>query len=82
MDQLTNETRKRSGGDARTPQARLESARREQQIVALRIYDVFYQARLRAQAGDFSQPAIETTVNNGPDHRNGADERDDADNAT
>ena len=47
-----------------------------------RIYDVFYQARLRAQAGDFSQPAIETTVNNGPDHRNGADERDDADNAT
>jgi len=47
-----------------------------------RIYDVFYQARLCAQAGDFSQPAIETTVNNGPDHRNGADERDDADNAT
>jgi len=47
-----------------------------------RIYDVFYQARLRAQAGDFSQPAIETTVNNGPGHRNGADERDDADNAT
>jgi hypothetical protein len=47
-----------------------------------RIYDVFYQARLRAQAGDFSQRAIETTVNNGPDHRNGADERDDADNAT
>jgi predicted ATPase len=41
MDQLTNETRKRSGGDARTPQARLESARREQQIVALRLYFAF-----------------------------------------
>ena len=42
-----------------------------------RIYEVFYQARKRAEAGDFSQPAIETTVNNGPDHRNGADEPDD-----
>ena len=42
MDQLTNETRKRSGGDARTPQARLESARREQQIVALRLRGVSF----------------------------------------
>jgi hypothetical protein len=42
-----------------------------------RIYEVFYQARKRAEAGNFSQPAIETTVNNGPDHRNGADEPDD-----
>ena len=42
MDQLTDETRKRSGGDARTPQARLESARREQQIVALRLRGVSF----------------------------------------
>jgi hypothetical protein len=47
-----------------------------------RIYEVFYHARKRAEAGDFSQPAIETTVSNGPEHRNGADEPDDADNAT
>ena len=31
-----------------------------------RIYELFYQAGLRAKAGDFSQPAIETTVSNGP----------------
>jgi len=42
IDQLTNETRKRSGGDARTPLARLESARREQQIVALRLRGVSF----------------------------------------
>ena len=35
-----------------------------------RLYDVFYQARLRAAAGDLSQPAIETTLSNGSDHRN------------
>jgi len=34
-----------------------------------RIYELFYQAGLRAKAGDFSQPAIATTVNNGPDNR-------------
>jgi hypothetical protein len=34
-----------------------------------RIYEIFYQAGLRAQAGDFSQPAIETTVSNGSEHR-------------
>jgi DNA-binding CsgD family transcriptional regulator len=35
-----------------------------------RIYDIFYQARLRAAARDLSQPAIETTLSNGSDHRN------------
>jgi hypothetical protein len=35
-----------------------------------RLYDIFYQARLRAAAGDLSQPAIETTLSNGSDHRN------------
>jgi hypothetical protein len=35
-----------------------------------RLYDVFHQARLRAAAGDLSQPAIETTLSNGSDHRN------------
>ena len=34
MEQLTNQGRKRSGGDVRTPQAKLEIARREQEIVA------------------------------------------------
>jgi hypothetical protein len=34
-----------------------------------RIYEIFYQAGLRAQAGDFSQPAIETTVSNGNEQR-------------
>src|SRR5258707_11389023 len=38
-----------------------------------RIYDLFYQAGLRAQAGDLSQPAIETTVSNGPDNRTTSD---------
>jgi hypothetical protein len=36
-DQLTNESKKSAGGDARTPQARQEIARREEQIVALRL---------------------------------------------
>jgi hypothetical protein len=35
-----------------------------------RLYDIFHQARLRAAAGDLSQPAIETTLSNGSDHRN------------
>jgi hypothetical protein len=35
-----------------------------------RLYDIFYQARLRGAAGDLSQPAIETTLSNGSDHRN------------
>jgi hypothetical protein len=42
-----------------------------------RIYDVFYQARKRAEAGDFSQPAIETTVNDGSVQRDGATEEPD-----
>jgi hypothetical protein len=36
-----------------------------------RVYEIFYQAGLRAQAGDLSQPAIETTVSNGTEHRDG-----------
>ena len=43
MDQVTNGILKRgAGGDARTPQAKLESARREQQIVALRLRGVSF----------------------------------------
>ena len=38
-----------------------------------RIYELFYQAGLRAQAGDLSQPAIESTVSNGPDSRTTSD---------
>jgi len=34
-----------------------------------RIYELFYQAGLRAKAGDLSQPAIATTVSNGSDNR-------------
>jgi Protein of unknown function (DUF1329) len=34
-----------------------------------RIFEVFYQARKRVEAGDFSQPAIETRVNNGSNQR-------------
>jgi hypothetical protein len=36
MDQVTNEP-KRGGGDTRTPQAKQEIAKREEQIVALRL---------------------------------------------
>ena len=39
-----------------------------------RIYDLFYQAGLRAAAGDLSQPAIETAVNNGPHIRTDSDD--------
>ena len=35
-----------------------------------RIYEIFYQAGLRAQAGDLSQPAIDTTISNGSDDGN------------
>jgi hypothetical protein len=42
-----------------------------------RIFEVFYQARKRVEAGDFSQPAIETTVNNGSNQRSAPDESDD-----
>ena len=34
-----------------------------------RIYELFYQAGLRAKAGDLSQPAIATTVTDGSDSR-------------
>jgi hypothetical protein len=39
-----------------------------------RIYELFYQAGLRAAAGDLSQPAIETAVNNGPHIRTDSDD--------
>jgi hypothetical protein len=42
-----------------------------------RIFEVFYQARKRVEAGDFSQPAIETRVNNGSNQRSAPDESDD-----
>jgi hypothetical protein len=38
------------------------------------IFEVFYQARKRVEAGDLSQPAIETTVNNGSNQRSAPDE--------
>jgi hypothetical protein len=38
-----------------------------------RIYELFYQAGLRAKAGDLSQPAIESTVSNGSDIRTDPD---------
>jgi len=42
-----------------------------------RVYEIFYQAGLRARAGDLSQPAIETTVSsNGSKPRDGVDESD------
>jgi len=39
-----------------------------------RIYELFYQAGLRAKAGDLTQPAITTTVTNGSDNRTSDDE--------
>jgi hypothetical protein len=60
----------RGGGDLEA-----EQRAREAVIEALpieeqrRIYELFYQAGLRAKAGDLSQPAIATTVSNGPDNR-------------
>jgi len=60
----------RGGADLET-----EQRAREAVIEALpieerrRIYELFYQAGLRAQAGDFSQPTIATTVTDGSDSR-------------
>jgi hypothetical protein len=57
-----------------------EQSAREAVIEALpieerrRIYELFYQAGLRAAAGDFSQPAIDTTVSNGSDSRTTSDD--------
>jgi len=71
---------KRGGNDASA-----EQLAREAVIEALpieeqrRIYELFYQAGKRAAAGDFSQPAMETTVSSGPDNRNGVEPSDDAD---
>jgi hypothetical protein len=39
-----------------------------------RIYELFYQAGLRAKAGDLSQPAIDATVSNGSDSRTASDD--------
>jgi hypothetical protein len=56
-------------------EAILEALPVEEQV---RWHEVFQEARRRAEAGDLSQPAIETTVSNGSEHRNGAtDEPDD-----
>jgi hypothetical protein len=44
-----------------------------------RIYELFYQAGLRAKAGDLSQPAIETTVSNGPHNRTDSDDESESD---
>jgi hypothetical protein len=61
----------RGGADAEAEQfardAVLEALPIEEQR---RLYDIFYQARLRAAAGNLSEPAIETTLSNGSDHRN------------
>ena len=69
---------KRGGDDAAAEQlardAVLEALPIEEQR---RIFEVFYQARKRVEAGDFSQPAIETTVNNGSSQRSAPDESDD-----
>ena len=53
MDQLSNP----AGGDKRTPQARLEIAKREEQIVALRLRKVPYSAIART-VGVSHQAAI------------------------
>jgi hypothetical protein len=37
LEQLTNEPKRGAGGDTKTAQARMEIARREEQIVALRL---------------------------------------------
>src|ERR1700730_18912074 len=44
-----------------------------------RIYELFYQAGLRAKAGDLSQPAIDTTVSNGSDSRTTSDDESESD---
>jgi hypothetical protein len=42
IDHVTNEPRRPAGGDKRTPQAKVDIARREQQIVALRLRGVSF----------------------------------------
>jgi hypothetical protein len=49
-------------------EAILEALPHEEQV---RWYEVFQEARRRAEAGDFSQSPIETTVTSGTKHRNG-----------
>ena len=44
-----------------------------------RIYELFYQAGLRAKAGDLSQPTIDTTVSNGSDSRTTRDDESESD---
>jgi hypothetical protein len=44
-----------------------------------RIYELFYQAGLRAAAGDLSQPAIDTTVSNGSDSKTTSDDETESD---
>jgi hypothetical protein len=62
-----------------------EQTAREAVIEALpieerrRIYELFYQAGLRAAAGDLSQPAIDTTVSNGSDSRTTSDDETESD---
>ena len=70
----------RRGGDEITAEQRAREAVIQLPIEEQRrIYDLFYEAGKRAAAGDFSQPAIETTVTSGPDNRNGVEPADDAD---
>jgi hypothetical protein len=68
----------RGGADVEAEQfardAVLESLPIEEQR---RLYDIFYEARLRAAAGNLTQAAIETTVNNGSNQRSAPDESDD-----
>jgi hypothetical protein len=56
--------------DQRAREAVIEALPIEEQR---RIYELFYQAGLRAKAGDLSQPAIESTVSNGSDIRTDPD---------
>jgi hypothetical protein len=44
-----------------------------------RIYELFYQAGLRAAAGDLSQPAVDTTVSNGSDSKTTSDDETESD---
>jgi hypothetical protein len=55
-------------------EAILEALPREEQV---RWYEIFQEARRRAEAGDFSQSPIETTVTSGTEHRSGVVELDD-----
>ena len=55
-------------------EAILEALPVEEQV---RWYEIFQEARRRAEAGDFSQSPIGTTVTSGTEHRNGVVEVDD-----